>query len=84
MLMSRDRLSSIGSLKTKPWTKPGAVASAVSEATLRSYIGRGPATPIHEAFMDKTRSNLSAEQIKYDRIKKKNDAAGRRSGPRPV
>ena len=80
MQKSRGQLSSIGSLKTKPGTKPG----AVSEATLQSYIGRGPATQVRGTSMDKTRSNLSAEQIKYDRIKKKNDAAGRRSGPRPV
>ena len=73
-------LLSIGRLKTKPGMvgKP----TAVSDAVLRSYIGRGPATPVLGAAMDK--ANLAAEQIKYDRIKKKNDAAGRRSGPRPV
>ena len=41
--------------------------------------------------MDKTRAGMSASreatlalQAKYDRIKAKNDRAGRKSGPRPV
>ena len=84
MKMSRGRLSSIGTLKTKPGMgKP----SAALDAAIRSHIGRGPATKVEATrgtLMDKSRPAMSAEQIKYDRIKKKNDAAGRRSGPRPV
>ena len=74
--------SNIGMLKTKPGMAYNKKPSSVSEAVLRSYIGRGPGTMVRGTPMDK--ANLASQQATYDRIKKKNDAAGRRSGPRPV